>query len=109
MAFSVPTSRNNLGSISQKAQASWNENLATVAFGLWLMAGVFIDGFAHANLRNTIENFFTPWHAILYSGFTATALWVVWLVVRRLRQGWTGLNAVPVGYARNDSHPPAGN
>lgn len=41
------------------------------------MAGVFIDGFAHSNLRNTIEDFFTPWHAILYSGFTATALSVL--------------------------------
>jgi hypothetical protein len=98
MAFSVPNIANNQETRAGKAQASWNENLATVAFGLWLMAGVFIDGFAHANLRNTIENFFTPWHAILYSGFSATALWVVWMVFRRLRQGWTGLNAIPVGY-----------
>jgi hypothetical protein len=97
MAFSVPR-QTEVRLQTSKAQASWNENLATVAFGLWLMAGVFIDGFAHSNLRNTIEDFFTPWHAILYSGFTATALWVVWMVFRRLRQGWTGLNAIPVGY-----------
>jgi hypothetical protein len=98
MAFSVPTQRNNLAIQTGKAQASWNENLATVAFGLWLMAGVFIDGFAHANLRNTIENFFTSWHAILYSGFTATALWVIWMTFRRIRQGFTGLAAIPAGY-----------
>ena len=98
MAFSVPTQRNNLATRAGKAQATWNENLATVAFGLWLMAGVFIDGFAHANLRNTIENFFTPWHAILYSGFTVTALWVVWMAFRRVHQGFTGLAAIPAGY-----------
>jgi hypothetical protein len=98
MAFSLPTQRNLVAPKVGKAQATWNENLATVAFGLWLMAGVFIDGFAHSNLRNTIENFFTPWHAILYSGFTATALWVVWMAFRRIRQGWIGLAAIPAGY-----------
>lgn len=98
MAFSLPTQRNNAVTRVGKAQASWNENLATVAFGLWLMAGVFIDGFAHSNLRDSIESFFTPWHAILYSGFTVTALWVSWMTFRRIRQGWVGLAAVPAGY-----------
>jgi hypothetical protein len=97
MAFSVPR-QSEIRLQTGKAQASWNENLVTVAFGLWLMAGVFVDGYAHANLRDSIESFFTPWHGILYSGFTVTALWTTWMVFRRLRQGWTGLAAIPVGY-----------
>jgi hypothetical protein len=45
-----------------------------------------------------LESFFTPWHAILYSGFLAASLWTIWMVYRRLRQGWQGLNAIPMGY-----------
>lgn len=40
-------------------------------FGLWMIAGLFLDGWAHDNQKP--ESFFTPWHGILYSGFTAAA------------------------------------
>jgi hypothetical protein len=81
-----------------RPQASKLENTLTVGFGLWLIIGFFVDGYAHGNLAESIEDFFTPWHAILYSGFFATALWVVWLVMRRVRQGMRGLAAIPLGY-----------
>ncbi len=83
---------------SSQARATWQENLITVFFGLWLIFGFLIDGYAHGNLVESLEDFFTPWHAILYSGFLATALWIIWMVYRRLRQGWQGLNAIPIGY-----------
>ncbi len=81
-----------------QTRATWQENFVTVGFGLWLIFGFFIDGYAHGNLRGNLDSFFTPWHAILYSGFMATAFWMIWLVVRRLRQGLQGTAAVPVGY-----------
>ncbi|MEY4530413.1 MAG: hypothetical protein RLZZ156_1134 [Deinococcota bacterium] len=81
-----------------RARAGWTDNLITIVLGLWLIAGVFIDGFAHSNLRGTIESFFTPWHAILYAGFTVSALWTMWLVYKEIRLGRSGFAAIPIGY-----------
>ncbi len=81
-----------------RARVSWTDNLITIALGLWLIAGVFIDGFAHSNLRGSIESFFTPWHAILYAGFSVSALWTMWLVYGQIRLGRTGFAAIPIGY-----------
>lgn len=47
-----------------------------MALSLWMVAGLFLDGWAHAHLESTKESFFTPWHAVLYSGFVAVAGWV---------------------------------
>src|SRR3546814_9388797 len=47
------------------------ERLASVAFGLWMVVGLFLDGWAHDNAKP--ESFFTPWHGVLYSGFAASA------------------------------------
>ena len=80
-----------------QARATKPENLVTVILGLWLIFGFFIDGYAHGNLRGSIESIFTPWHAILYSGFLATSGWMLWMITRRLHQ-WQGLRAIPVGY-----------
>ncbi len=94
-----------MNSVSQQSSgqrlrpyASQVDNFGTIILGLWLIIGVFIDGFAHNNLRGTIESFFTPWHGILYSGFVAAAIWTMWLVIREIRRGHTGLAAIPVGY-----------
>ena len=64
------------------------EDLVTVAFSSWLLVGLFVDGWAHNNDKP--ESFFTPWHGLFYSGFTATALW---LWSRRRRHG-----GIPAGY-----------
>ena len=77
--------------------ATWGEHLGTTLFGIWLMLGVFADGYAHNNIRG-LDSFFTPWHGILYSGFMATALWMAYVVLRYRKQGYVGLNAIPVGY-----------
>jgi hypothetical protein len=71
-----------------RPRLSAGEDLATVAFGTWLIVGLFLDGWAHNHQRP--ESFFTPWHAVLYSGFLATAAWI-WS--RCERHG-----GVPVGY-----------
>src|SRR6266545_711987 len=46
---------------------------AVVLASLWFIAGMFLDDWAHANLASSLETFFTPWHAVLYSGFSAVA------------------------------------
>ncbi|MGQ0678089.1 MAG: hypothetical protein ACT4OM_00255 [Actinomycetota bacterium] len=76
---------------------SWGEDLVTMLLGLWLMGGLALDGWAHTNLPG-LETFFTPWHAVFYSGFGATALWVLWRTKRRMVPGLSFSQAVPRGY-----------
>jgi len=60
------------------ANATWREDLVTSILASALVAGLFLDGWNHINLQNgTLGSFFTVWHALLYAGFSATALWVV--------------------------------
>src|SRR5215213_8119748 len=54
---------------AESLRFDWAVTLAS----LWFIAGLFLDGWAHANLASTLETFFTPWHAVLYSGFFAVA------------------------------------
>jgi hypothetical protein len=79
-----------------RPRASPREDLLTVVFATWMVGGLFVDGWAHH--RQKPESFFTPWHAILYSGFVAAAVWMTWMVQRRRAEGAQGLAAVPVGY-----------
>ena len=59
-----------------------------MAVSAWLIGGIFVDGWAHNNDKP--ESFFTPWHGLFYSGFLATA---VWMLSRYQRHG-----RIPVGY-----------
>jgi hypothetical protein len=70
----------------------------TVLLSAWMTAGIFIDGWAHINLTR-LETFFTPWHAVFYSGFVATAAWISYQALRfqpSLRR--FRAEAVPAGY-----------
>lgn len=79
-------------------RAATAQNLTTIALGWWLVLGLFIDGWAHNQFGETLETFFTPWHAIFYSGFAAVAGWILFLASRGWRMGRRGLNAFPDGY-----------
>jgi hypothetical protein len=73
------------------------QDLVTSILGLWLMIGLFVDGWAHVNLSQ-LETFFTPWHALFYSGFTAVAGWTAWLVGVRRATGLPRWDSIPAGY-----------
>jgi hypothetical protein len=61
-----------------RGRATWREDLVTSILATALVAGLFLDGWNHFNLQNgALGGFFTIWHALLYAGFTATALWVL--------------------------------
>jgi hypothetical protein len=64
--------------------------------GVWMIAGLFVDGWAHRNQKP--ETFFTPWHAILYSGFAASATWMLYVARRHQRPGQSMRRTLPVGY-----------
>ena len=87
------------GRATLAGSASVREDLVTVLFGACLIGGAMADGWAHVNIVETLEGFFTPWHGLLYAGFTATAVWTFWLAYQRRgrtpmwwRHGW------PAGY-----------
>jgi hypothetical protein len=80
--------------------ASSREHLGTVLFGLWMTVGLFLDGYFHQNLEGDGESFLTPWHAVFYAGFTASALWLAGMSRRRTPTGtvdWR-LSWLPSGY-----------
>ena len=40
----------------------------------WFLVGTWIDASAHSYLNVDLESFFTPWHAVLYSGYAFSVL-----------------------------------
>jgi hypothetical protein len=82
---------------NRRPRMRWPGDLVTVLLATWLIAGLFIDGWAH-NTRPRLETFFTPWHAAFYSGFAATAAWMCWSVWTRRRLAGSWLESVPAGY-----------
>lgn len=67
-----------------------------VLLAVWFMAGLFLDGWAHSH--NMVDSFFTPWHAVLYSGFLANATFIVVALITNIRKGHTFWGAIPAGY-----------
>lgn len=63
----------------------------------WLLGGVYLDGWAH-NHGLVDKTFFTPWHAVLYSGYAATAIFLLLTIVLNHKRGYRGLHAIPKGY-----------
>src|SRR2546430_8756157 len=79
--------------------ATRSEDLVTALCGTAMVLGVLSDSWAHTNILQTLDGFFTPWHALLYTGFAATGAWTFFLAYRRRhlapewwRNGW------PAGY-----------
>jgi hypothetical protein len=69
-----------------------------VALCAAIVLGGYIDGWAHRHLASTLETFFTPWHALLYGayGATAVALFAAILAGRSTAGSWRA--AIPTGY-----------
>src|SRR5579859_4176458 len=68
-----------------------------VALGCWFIGGLYIDGWAHGH--GFVDNtFFTPWHAILYSGCFANAAALIATTFINHRRGAGWLQAIPNGY-----------
>jgi len=54
-----------------------------VILSIWWLGGLFVDGWAHSNLTQ-LETFFTPWHALLYSGYLVTAITLIAKIMQNL-------------------------
>ena len=71
----------------------WIATLLSLTF----MGGLYLDGWAHTHGR-VDESFFTPWHAVLYSGFFAIAALLLGRVAWRVTRGARWRDALPDGY-----------
>jgi hypothetical protein len=69
----------------------------TAAFCCWFIGGLYLDGWAH-NHGLVDKTFFTPWHAILYSGYLVCALALIIAIIINHQRGQSWLAAVPRGY-----------
>ncbi|MCA1553740.1 MAG: hypothetical protein LC737_05125, partial [Chloroflexi bacterium] len=70
----------------------------SVALSAWLVGGAYLDGWAHNHIGSRLESFFTPWHAVLYSGFLVCAIFLFGTHARNLARGYHWRRAMPVGY-----------
>jgi hypothetical protein len=68
-----------------------------VALGAWLIGGLYLDGWAHIHVP-ALETFFTPWHAVLYSGYLAGAAALAATFGRNVRRGAPWSRALPAGH-----------
>jgi hypothetical protein len=79
--------------ITQIAWFDWGMAVCSA----WFLGGLFLDGWAHSHGR--VDNsFFTPWHAVFYSGFGAVALFLAAAVARGILAGQSWRRAIPAGY-----------
>jgi hypothetical protein len=63
----------------------------------WLMTGAYLDAWAHRHLAR-LETFFTPWHAILYSGMFAILIFLGVNALRNQARGHEPDRMLPTGY-----------
>jgi hypothetical protein len=67
---------------------------------VWLTVGLYVDGYAH-NHGAVDDTFFTPFHALLYSGLLAMGLFLGITQYRNVGKGYAFSRALPYGYGRS--------
>jgi hypothetical protein len=70
---------------------------SVTALALWFTVGLFLDGWAHTH-GQADETFFTPWHAVLYSGHLAVTAFLFIAFIRSVARGAAWRDALPAGY-----------
>jgi len=85
-----------LRTTSVREPLSARDQTIGVLVGMWMVAGLFLDGWAHDN--NEPESFFTPWHGVLYSGFLAATVAAFVVAHRHRRPGFALVDTLPRGH-----------
>src|SRR5262245_32914921 len=83
--------------LAQQARGGSGYDWTAVLLSAWFLGGLFLDGWAHNHIPE-MESFFTPWHAVFYSGFLAVAGFLMATLVRNYSKGYAWPDAVPAGY-----------
>ncbi|MDP8924968.1 MAG: hypothetical protein M3O34_19140 [Chloroflexota bacterium] len=83
---------------TRRPRADGRLDAIMVAGCVWLSVGMAVDAWAHKYVP-ALETFFTPWHAVFYSGFAVVATVVGGATWRNARRGLPWRLAAPEGYA----------
>jgi hypothetical protein len=67
------------------------------ALAAYFVSGLYLDGWAHTHGK-VDQSFFTPWHAVLYSGQLLMVMILVGMLVRNVWRGSALRHALPGGY-----------
>jgi hypothetical protein len=84
------------------ANSVWAESLgsaydwAACFCAAWFLLGLFADGWSH--YHDVRESFFTPYHAVLYSGYFSNVALVAYTLYRGRQAGRSWRSAFPAGY-----------
>lgn len=87
MASKIDAASFSLSAVDKKAlvSSSLRFDWIMVVVSVWWLGGLFVDGWAHSNIPQ-LETFFTPWHAIFYSGYLAVGLTLVVRMLQNMHQ-----------------------
>ncbi len=96
MATIAQTSRAGV-SFSGRPASSLRFDWAVIGLSTWFIGGVFTDGWAHTHVPK-LETFFTPWHAVLYSGYAVVAIFLVAAMIVNHQRGHAWGLSLPEGY-----------
>lgn len=72
-------------------------DLMSLLLSSWFLIGLYVDGWAH-NHGEVDNTFFTPWHALLYSGVLAVGVFLALNQIRNVTKGYAFTRALPKGY-----------
>src|SRR5436853_5628612 len=85
MASKIDTVGFSLPTVKEKAVSSLRFDWIMIVVSVWWLGGLFIDGWAHSNIPQ-LETFFTPWHAVFYSGYLAVTFTLLVQILLNLHQ-----------------------
>lgn len=80
-----------------KAPGSVRFDWAAALLSAWMIGGLYLDGWAH-NHGRVDDVFFTPWHAVLYSGVLVMFIFLGFNQSRNMSTGQPWRSALPEGY-----------
>lgn len=83
--------------IAPRVEASQTERAVLASLVTVVAAGLAIDTRRHRTDRG-LDTFFTSAHAVLYAGWLSCAVYLLFVVRKRLNTGAHGIEAVPVGF-----------
>jgi hypothetical protein len=83
--------------LAKQASAGNGYDWTVIFLTSWFLGGLFLDGWAHNHIPE-LESFFTPWHAVFYSGFLAVAGLLTATLLRNHAKGYSWRQAMPPGY-----------
>ena len=81
------------GTVPASGRWEWT----VIALCTWLLAGAYLDSWAHRHVAR-LETFFTPWHAVLYSGLFATLCFLGATALWNQGKGRGTQDLLPMGY-----------